>query len=35
MSNNTTTNSTTVNIVDTTPAQAQSEILQVVTGGAL
>lgn len=35
MSNNTTNNSTTVNIVDTTPAQAQSEILQVVTGGAL
>lgn len=35
MSNNTTTNSTTVNIVDTTPAQAQSEILQVVMGGAL
>ena len=36
MTNNTTNNNqTTVNIVDTTPAAAQSEILQVVTGGAL
>lgn len=36
MTNNTTNNNqTTVNIVDTTPVAAQSEILQVVTGGAL
>ena len=36
MTNNTTNNSsTTINVANTTPAQAQSEIFQVVGGGAL